>query len=135
MIDKHNREINYLRISITDRCNLRCVYCMPKEGISFMGHDDILRYEEMLRIVRIAVQTGITKVRVTGGEPLVRRGIVEFLSSLTEMEGLRDISLTTNGVLLEECAERVFDAGVRRINISLDSLLPDRYRDITRGGI
>jgi len=134
MIDKHNREINYLRISITDRCNLRCVYCMPKEGISFMGHDDILRYEEMLRIVRIAVQTGITKVRVTGGEPLVRRGIVEFLSSLTEMEGLRDISLTTNGVLLEECAERVFDAGVRRINISLDSLLPDRYRDITRGG-
>ena len=134
MIDKYKREINYLRISITDRCNLRCVYCMPKEGVSFMGHDDILRYEEMLRIVKIAVKTGITKVRVTGGEPLVRRGVVEFLSSLTEVEGLRDISLTTNGILLEERAERIFDAGIRRINISLDSLLPDRYRSITRGG-
>ncbi len=134
MIDKHNREINYLRISITDRCNLRCVYCMPKEGVSFMGHEDILRYEEMLRIVNVAVKTGITKVRVTGGEPLVRRGVIGFLSSLNKVEGLRDISLTTNGVLLEGCSEAIFDAGIRRINISLDSLVPDRYRDITRGG-
>ncbi|MBW2561669.1 MAG: GTP 3',8-cyclase MoaA [Deltaproteobacteria bacterium] len=134
MIDKHNREINYLRISITDRCNLRCVYCMPKEGVSFIGHEDILSYEEILRIVNVAVKTGISKVRVTGGEPLVRRGVVEFLSSLKKVEGLRDISLTTNGVLLEGCAEAIFDAGIRRINISLDSLAPDRYRDITRGG-
>jgi len=134
MIDKHNREINYLRISITDRCNLRCVYCMPKEGMSFIGHEDILRYEEMLRIVGVAVKTGITKVRVTGGEPLVRRGVTEFLSSLKKVNGLRDISLTTNGVLLEGCAEAIFDAGIQRINISLDSLVPDRYGDITRGG-
>jgi len=134
MIDKHNREINYLRISITDRCNLRCVYCMPKEGVSFIGHEDILRYEEMLRIVNVAVKTGITKIRVTGGEPLVRRGVTEFLASLRKVEGLRDISLTTNGLLLERYAERIFDAGIRRINISLDSLVPERYRDITRGG-
>ena len=134
MIDKHNREINYLRISITDRCNLRCVYCMPKEGVSFIGHEDILRYEEMLRIVNVAVKTGIAKVRVTGGEPLVRRGVTEFLSSLKEVDGLKDISLTTNGLLLEGCAEAIFDAGIRRINISLDSLVADRYRDITRGG-
>lgn len=134
MIDKHDREINYLRISITDRCNLRCVYCMPKEGISFIGHDDILRYEEMARIVKIAIKTGIIKVRVTGGEPLVRRGVIGFLSSLNEMAGLRDISLTTNGILLEDYADRIFDAGIRRINVSLDSLVPERYRDITRGG-
>jgi len=134
MIDKHNREINYLRISITDRCNLRCVYCMPKEGVSFIGHEDILRYEEISRIVNVAVKIGITKVRVTGGEPLVRRGVIEFLSSLKKVDGLRDISLTTNGVLLEDCAEGIFDAGIRRINISLDSLAPDRYGDITRGG-
>ncbi|MCD6486098.1 MAG: GTP 3',8-cyclase MoaA [Syntrophobacterales bacterium] len=134
MIDNHNREINYLRISITDRCNLRCVYCMPKEGVSFIGHEDILSYEEMLRIVKVAVKTGIVKVRVTGGEPLVRRGVTDFLTSLTKVVGLRDISLTTNGILLEDYAEEIFNAGIRRINVSLDSLSADRYRDITRGG-
>ncbi len=134
MIDRHNREINYLRISITDRCNLRCVYCMPKEGVSFIGHQDILRYEEILRIVNIAVKTGITKARVTGGEPLVRRGVTEFLSSLKGVTGLRDISLTTNGILLESYAVGIFDAGIRRINVSVDSLVPERYREITRGG-
>ncbi len=134
MIDNHNREINYLRISVTDRCNLRCVYCMPKEGVSFIGHDDILRYEELLRIVKIAVKTGITKIRVTGGEPLVRREIIGFLSSLHGVDDLKDISLTTNGVLLENYAEGIFDAGIGRINISLDSLVPERYRAITCGG-
>ncbi|MEA2014997.1 MAG: GTP 3',8-cyclase MoaA [Thermodesulfobacteriota bacterium] len=134
MIDKHNREINYLRISITDRCNLRCVYCMPKEGVSFLGHKDILSYEEMLRIVGAAVKTGIVKVRVTGGEPLVRRGVTDFLVSLTKLVGLKDISLTTNGILLEDYAEEIFNAGIKRINISLDSLSPDKYREITRGG-
>ena len=134
MIDNHNREINYLRVSITDRCNLRCVYCMPKEGVSFLGHEDILSYEEILKIVDAAVKTGVIKVRVTGGEPLVRRGVTDFLSSLRKVEGLRDISLTTNGILLEDYAEEIFDAGIKRINISLDSLSPDRYRDITRGG-
>ncbi len=134
MIDNHNREINYLRISITDRCNLRCVYCMPKEGVSFLGHEDILSYEEILRIVGAAVKTGIIKVRVTGGEPLVRRGITDFLTSLTKVGGLRDISLTTNGIFLEDHAEEIFNAGIERINVSLDSLSPGRYRDITRGG-
>jgi len=134
MIDNHNREINYLRISVTDRCNLRCVYCMPKEGVSFLGHEDILSYEEILRIVEVTVKTGIIKVRVTGGEPLVRRGITEFLTSLTKVKGLRDISLTTNGIFLEDYAEEIFNAGIGRINVSLDSLFPDKYRDITRGG-
>jgi len=133
MLDKFKREINYLRVSVTDRCNLRCVYCMPKEGLSRIGHEDILRYEEMLRIVRIARKLGIVKVRVTGGEPLVRRGVVDFLSSLGRMD-LEDISLTTNGILLESLADPIRKAGVRRINVSLDSLDPARYARITRGG-
>lgn len=134
MIDKHNRNINYLRVSITDRCNLRCIYCMPKEGISFIGHQDILSYEEILRIVKIAIKAGIVKVRVTGGEPLVRRGVIDFLTRLKTIEGLHDISLTTNGILLEALAEEIYDAGIRRINISLDSLVEEKYRDITRVG-
>lgn len=134
MIDNHNREINYLRISVTDRCNLRCVYCMPKEGVSVLGHDDILRYEEILRIVKVAVGLGIIKARVTGGEPLVRRGLIEFLRSLSSIPEIRDTSITTNGILLGEYAERLKNAGVRRINVSLDSLKPDRYARITRGG-
>jgi len=107
---------------------------MPKEGMSSLGHEDILSYEEILRIVEIAVKTGIIKVRVTGGEPLVRRGVADFLTSLTKVAGLRDISLTTNGILLEDYAEEIFNAGIGRINVSLDSLSPDKYRDITRGG-
>ena len=134
MIDQHNRNINYLRISVTDRCNLRCVYCMPKEGLSLIGHDDILRYEEILRVIRVAVRLGISKVRITGGEPLVRKGIVDFIASLKTMEGLNDISLTTNGIRLEEFAERLYRAGMRRINVSLDSLNPQTYAEITRGG-
>ena len=134
MIDKNNRNINYLRISITDRCNLRCVYCMPKEGVSVIGHNDILTYEEILRVINIAVQTGIEKVRVTGGEPLVRKGVVDFLASLKQIDGLKDITLTTNGILLENFAEGLFNAGIRRINISLDSLNPEKYASITRGG-
>ncbi len=134
MLDGYNREINYLRVSITDRCNLRCNYCMPREGISQLGHDDILRYEEILRIVRVAVGMGISKVRITGGEPLVRRGVVDFISSLASLEGLTDISLTTNGTLLETFAAKLFRAGMKRINVSLDSLNPEKYAYITRGG-
>ncbi|MFB3925755.1 MAG: GTP 3',8-cyclase MoaA [Syntrophales bacterium] len=134
MIDQFNREINYLRVSITDRCNLRCRYCMPKEGVSVLGHEDILRYEEILRIVEAGVRLGIVKVRITGGEPLVRRGVVHFFSMLKTLDGLRDITLTTNGILLEEFAESLYDAGVKRINISLDSLNPEKYALITRGG-
>jgi cyclic pyranopterin phosphate synthase len=134
MLDNYQRDINYLRISITDRCNLRCRYCMPKEGLSQIGHDDILRYEEILRVVRIAVSMGVAKVRITGGEPLVRRGVVPFVAALKSMPGIEDLSLTTNGVLLERCAADLFKAGVRRINVSLDSLDPEKYNAITRGG-
>lgn len=134
MLDKFNREINYLRVSITDRCNLHCVYCRPKEGISLMGHDDILRYEEIMRVVSLAVKMGLIKVRVTGGEPLVRRGFVEFIAALKKIDGLKDISLTTNGILLEEYAQKIFDAGINRINISLDSLDKKKYFRITNGG-
>jgi len=134
MLDKYSREINYLRVSITDRCNLNCVYCRPKEGISLQGHEDILRYEEIIRVVGLAVKMGLIKVRVTGGEPLVRRGCPEFLSALKKIDGLKDISLTTNGLLLEEFAGKIFEAGVRRINISLDSLDKDKYFKITNGG-
>lgn len=134
MIDGHNRDINYLRVSITDRCNLRCGYCMPKEGLSALGHEDILRYEEILRIVHIAVKMGVAKVRITGGEPLVRRGVVDFISRLSAISGLTDISLTTNGVLLESFAASLFQAGIKRINISLDSLNAEKYSLITRGG-
>jgi cyclic pyranopterin phosphate synthase len=134
MIDKYNRDINYLRVSITDRCNLRCTYCMPKEGLSTIGHDDILRYEEILRVVAAAVKVGIAKVRVTGGEPLVRRGVVDFIRSLGSVGGIDDISLTTNGILLEAYAQPLFTAGMKRINISLDSLDAAKYAWITRGG-
>ena len=134
MIDGYNRNINYLRISITDRCNLRCSYCMPKEGVSAVGHEDVLKYEEILRIVRIAVKLGITKVRITGGEPLVRRGVVDFIARLSDIAGLTDISLTTNGILLAPFAEPLFAAGIKRINISLDSLNEAKYAKITRGG-
>lgn len=133
MIDSHRREINYLRVSITDRCNLRCEYCMPKEGVSVLGHEDILRYEEILRVVKASMKIGIVKVRVTGGEPLIRRGVVEFIRELCSL-GLKDAGLTTNGILLEDFAGPLFNAGLRRINISLDSLDPEKYGKITRGG-
>lgn len=134
MIDEYNRDISYLRVSVTDRCNLRCRYCMPKEGLSLAGHDDILRYEEMLRIIGVAVRMGVAKVRITGGEPLIRRGVVDFIARLKALEGLRDISITTNGILLEKFAPGLFAAGVKRINVSLDSLDAEKYARITRGG-
>jgi cyclic pyranopterin phosphate synthase len=134
MIDQYNRNINYLRVSVTDRCNLRCKYCMPKEGLSRIGHNDILRYEEILRVVRSGIRLGISKVRITGGEPLVRRGIVDFITRLKSVPGLADISLTTNGVLLKQFAGDLFSAGIRRINISLDSLDTEKYAAMTRGG-
>ncbi|PKN06248.1 MAG: GTP 3',8-cyclase MoaA, partial [Deltaproteobacteria bacterium HGW-Deltaproteobacteria-7] len=134
MLDKYDRDINYLRVSITERCNLRCTYCRPKEGISLKGHDDILRYEDILRIVSQAVKMGMIKIRLTGGEPLVRRGFVEFAKDLKKIRGLQDISLTTNGILLDQYAEDIFKAGITRINISLDSLDKDKYFQITRGG-
>jgi len=125
------RTINYLRLSVTDRCNLRCMYCMPEEGIEFVPHDDILSYEEMLHLVEISVQAGIRKVRLTGGEPLARKGFISFLKKLSGIRGLEEITLTTNGVLLKEFAADIKNCGVRRINISLDTLKAERFRQIT----
>jgi len=131
LVDREQRHLNYLRISITDRCNLRCLYCAPDGRIPKLFHSDILSYEEILRLVRIGIRLGIRKVRITGGEPLVRKGAVDLLGRLARMPELEDVSLTTNGVLLAATAQRIFDAGVRRVNISLDSLNPQKYAQIT----
>jgi len=134
LTDSFGRTINYLRLSVTDRCNMRCVYCMPSGGIPLLTHDDILSYEDLLLIAAAATDAGIEKIRVTGGEPLLRRGIVPFLSRLAAVPGLRQLVLTTNGLLLEEMAESLRRAGVQRLNVSLDSLRPDTFAGITRGG-
>ena len=134
MFDRFSRSINYLRISVTDRCNLRCAYCMPEDGIRLLDHSDILSFEEITEFTRFAVQNGITKVRLTGGEPLVRKGIVELVSMLSAINGLEDISMTTNGILLSEYAADLKKAGLNRINIRLDTVNPDNYCQITRNG-
>jgi len=131
LLDNNHRVINYLRLSVTDRCNLRCIYCMPEKGIRFMPHSEILTYEEMLHIVRLSIQKGIRKVRLTGGEPLVRKGFISFLERLCKIEGLEEITLTTNGVLLKSLAADIKDCGISRINVSLDSLRPERFFRIT----
>ncbi len=132
LLDLYRRKINYLRISVTDRCNLRCCYCMPEEGIPLIPHGQILTYEEILRIVRVFATEGISKVRLTGGEPLVRKGIVDFISRLSQIEEIKDLSLTTNGILLQEYAQELKRSGLKRINISLDSLRKERFCQITR---
>ena len=131
LVDRHDRRLNYLRISVTDRCNLRCTYCVPGDRIERLSHDEILRYEEILRIVRIGVKLGITKVRVTGGEPLVRTGVIGFLESLSKISGLSELTLTSNGVYLEEHLQRIRAAGIRRLNISLDTLQREKFTRIT----
>ncbi|MCU0587342.1 MAG: GTP 3',8-cyclase MoaA [Syntrophobacteraceae bacterium] len=132
LIDGHGRRIDYLRLSITDRCNLRCQYCMPTLGVPKLRHDEMLSYEEMLRVADLLVTLGISKIRITGGEPLVRKGSLYFCERIAAINGLQSVSLTTNGVLLEELAEGLSIAGIQRINISLDSLDPRRYASITR---
>ncbi len=130
--DNFGRKINYLRLSITDRCNMRCVYCMPADGIDKLGHAEILSYEQFLLIAEAAVSLGIEKIRVTGGEPLVRNGIISFLEQLANISGLKQLVLTTNGVLLPEMAQALKDVGVQRLNISLDSLQPAMFSQLTR---
>ncbi|SEM04107.1 cyclic pyranopterin monophosphate synthase subunit MoaA [Syntrophus gentianae] len=132
LLDRHHRTINYLRLSITDRCNLRCVYCMPEEGISFLPHKEILTYEEMLRLVELCVANGIRKIRLTGGEPLVRKGVIGFIEKLNKIEKLKEITLTTNGVLLKEFARDLRKSGICRINVSMDTLKPEKFNAITR---
>ena len=129
--DTYNRHINYLRISITDRCNLKCIYCRPSGKIFKLSHDDILRYEEILRLVYLLRDMGLSKVRITGGEPLVRKGVFDFLHQLSRISGIKDLSLTTNGVLLNENIQKIKNSGIRRLNISLDSLVKEKYSRIT----
>lgn len=134
MRDTFGRNIDYLRISLTDRCNFRCVYCMPPEGVCPMSHDEILRIEEVVRLVRIAAKMGVKAVRLTGGEPLVRKGVVDAVAGIARIPGIEDISLTTNGSLLARYAQDLRDAGLKRVNISLDTLDPDQFHEITRLG-
>ena len=132
VLDPFGRSIEYLRLSITDRCNLRCRYCMPEEGVPPLAHDDILSYEELLRVARAAITLGIRKIRVTGGEPLIRRGVVEFIRQLAELPNAPEIVLTTNGLRLAELAAPLKAAGLQRVNVSLDTLRPDRFVQLTR---
>jgi len=130
--DKFGRVHDNLRISVTDRCNIRCFYCMPEEGVQFMDRREILSFEEIERFVRAAVPLGINKLRITGGEPLVRRDLPRLIEKLAPVEGIRDIALTTNAVLLEQHARDLYAAGLRRLNIHLDTLDRERFRQITR---
>jgi GTP 3',8-cyclase len=134
MLDHFNRDINYLRISVTDRCNLRCHYCMPEKGIKLMNHNDILSFEEIVEVVKEGVRKGIRRVRLTGGEPLVRKGIVSLVEMLNEIEGIEEVSMTTNGTFLAEFATKLACAGLKRVNISIDTLDSEKYRNLTRGG-
>ncbi|MDO4553294.1 MAG: GTP 3',8-cyclase MoaA [Bacillota bacterium] len=134
MKDHYGREIDYLRISVTDRCDLRCIYCMPEEGIEKQGHMSILSFEEIEEIVRAAVSLGVGKLRVTGGEPLVRKGVEKLCAALAAIDGVKELAMTTNAVRLSAMAAKLKEAGVSRLNVSLDTLKPDRYRRITRCG-
>lgn len=132
MIDKYGRTIDYLRISLTDRCNLRCVYCMPKEGIPQISHEEILRYDEIFRICRCMASLGIRKIKLTGGEPLVRKDCAQLVKMLKSIPGIEKVTLTTNGILLGEQLDELLKAGVDAVNISLDTLDPVQFQEITR---
>jgi cyclic pyranopterin phosphate synthase len=134
VFDRFDRTINYLRISVTDRCNLRCRYCMPEEGIKLLRHEDILSFDEITGFTEVAVKHGVNKVRITGGEPLARRGIVTLVKMIADIRGINDLSMTTNGVMLKDFAADLKKAGLHRINISLDTTDPERFAYITRGG-
>jgi cyclic pyranopterin phosphate synthase len=134
MYDRFDRRIHYLRISVTDLCNLRCVYCMPPEGVPRLRHGDTLSLEEIEELVRVAASLGIDRVRLTGGEPLVRRDILTLVKTIAAVDGIQDYAMTTNGTLLANVAGALRQAGMRRLNVSLDTVDPERYRQLTRGG-
>jgi len=134
MVDRFGRSITYLRISVTDRCNLRCHYCMPAGGVKLLRHEDILSFEEIAEVARAAVGMGMTKLRVTGGEPLVRRDIDVLVAMLSAIDGVKDLAMSTNGVFLADHARALADAGLHRVNVSLDAINPDHYSEITGGG-
>ena len=132
MTDKLGRNIDYIRISVTDRCNLRCVYCMPEEGVPDISHGEILRFDEILRLVRIFAEQGISRVKLTGGEPLVRKGLPSLIRDIKGIEGIENVTLTTNGVLLEELLQPLEESGLDAVTVSLDTLDPDAYQAVTR---
>lgn len=134
MFDKFNRTITYLRISVTDRCNLRCVYCMPEEGVELLDHKEILTFDEIVDLTKAAVRKGVEKVRITGGEPLIRNGIIELVRMIGEIDGIKDYSMTTNAIRLDKFANELAKAGLQRVNISLDTINPEKFKQITRGG-
>lgn len=134
MIDKHSRKISYLRVSVTDLCNLRCVYCMPPSGSELNRKEEILSLEEILKLIKHGVSLGVNKIRITGGEPLVRKGIISLVNQIAEIKGIDDIAMTTNGVFLKEFATELKSSGLSRLNISLDTMREDRFAEITRGG-
>ncbi len=134
MLDGHGRNINYLRVSITDRCNLRCQYCMPADGICNIGHRGILSLEDMARLIKVGAELGIRKVRLTGGEPLVRKNISQLIHYISEIKTIDDIAITTNGILFTPLADELKAAGLNRVNFSLDSLVAEKFRYITRNG-
>lgn len=134
LVDSFGRSITYLRISLTDRCNLRCIYCMPPDGLDWTPQSEVLSDDEIILVIQAAAALGMKKVRLTGGEPLVRPGIVDLIQRIASISGIEDIGLTTNGILLEKLAGRLFQAGLKRVNISLDTLKPERFRKITRFG-
>ena len=134
MIDRLGRKINYLRISVTDKCNLRCRYCMPEDGVCKKDHTDMLTEDEIVNAAKAAAELGITKIRITGGEPLVKKNIVSICRRVAEVEGVREVCITTNGVLLPQLAKPLKEAGVKRLNLSLDTLDPEKYAYITRIG-
>lgn len=132
--DNYSRVIDYMRVSVTDRCNLRCVYCMPGKGVKQIVHKEILTYEEIGRILRVAAALGVRQIRITGGEPLARKNIQTLIKDIACIETIQDLSLTTNGILLEKYAQELKECGLGRVNVSLDTLKPDKYREISRGG-
>lgn len=134
MLDKYGRAIDYLRVSLTDRCNLRCIYCMPEEGVQKKSHDDIMRFEDVFKVVSACASLGIRKVRYTGGEPLILKGIDKLIHDTAGIPSIEDISITTNGILLGDLADDLKKAGLNRVNISLDTLKEDKFKFITRGG-
>lgn len=134
MTDDYGRNIRYLRLSVTDLCQLRCVYCMPEQGVDKLGHGRIMMVEECVELCRACAQLGIDKIRITGGEPLVRRGIIDICRGIGEIDGIKELCLTTNGLLLPGCARELAEAGVSRLNVSLDTLNAEKYRRITRVG-
>ena len=134
MKDRYGRKIEYMRVSVTDRCNLRCIYCMPEGGVPCVSHDDILRFDEIGRVCRIAAGMGISKIKLTGGEPLVRRGLPDLAGKLKRIPGVEQVTLTTNGILLKDYINELVSNGLDAVNISIDTLDAERYKKVTRGG-